>query len=128
MKYLLDTSALISGIWTDHESHMTAKAWLRDKSVVVCPLVTLGFLRVSTHRHGPVKASLPEARRVLKAFLQERKAGFIPDDLPPLESQPAESSQVTDAYLADLAHRHDLRLATLDQGIDHPAVDVITAG
>jgi predicted nucleic acid-binding protein len=125
--YLLDTSALVSGIWTDHESHLATKAWLQNKSVMVCPLSALGFLRISTHQAGPFKASMPEARRGLAAFLAERKAGFIPDDLPALDSHPARSGQVTDAYLADLAQSHDLRLATLDQGIDHPAVDVITA-
>ena len=70
---------------------------------------------------------MAEARRGLAAFLAERKAGFLPDDLPALDSHPARSGQVTDAYLADLAQLHNLRLATLDQGIEHPAVDVITA-
>ena len=128
MNYLLDTSALISGIWTDHQHHTATRAWLKGKSVAVCPLSALGFLRVSTQQTGPFKASMPEARRVLEAFLRERKAAFIPDDVPVLESHPGRSGQVTDAYLADLAAAHDLRLVTLDQGIEHPAVDVVTAG
>jgi len=41
--------------------------------------------------------------------------------LPALESNPQKSDEVTDRYLAELAARHDLKLATLDGGIKHPA-------
>lgn len=34
------------------------------------------------------------------------------------------SEAVTDTCLVDLAARHGLRLATLDTGIKHPAVDL----
>ena len=33
---------------------------------------------------------------------------------------------VTDMYLADLAAKHGARLATFDQGIVHPAVDLVS--
>jgi hypothetical protein len=46
-------------------------------------------------------------------------------DLPALESRPQSSEQVTDHYLADLAVRHGLKLATLDEGIRHPATEVV---
>jgi predicted nucleic acid-binding protein len=128
MKYLMDISALIAGVWKSHEAHEETAAWLQGKSLVICPLAALGFLRISTQPRGPFKASMPEARRLLAAFVEDRQAGFLPDDLPPLESHPEGSGQVTDAYLADLAQRHDFRLATLDSGINHPAVDLIPAG
>jgi predicted nucleic acid-binding protein len=51
---------------------------------------------------------------------------FVGADLPALESKANQSEQVTDAYLADLAGRKDLKLATLDRDISHPAVEVIS--
>ena len=45
--------------------------------------------------------------------------------LPPLDSQPQTSEEVTDSYLADLAARHGLKLGTLDTGIKHPAAVVV---
>lgn len=38
---------------------------------------------------------------------------------------PAESDGVTDLYLADLASRKGMTLATLDTGIVHPAVEIV---
>lgn len=46
-------------------------------------------------------------------------------DLPALESSPETSAQVTDIYLAELASRHGMKLATLDASIKHPAVEGI---
>jgi hypothetical protein len=64
---------------------------------------------------------MAQARELLKSFLSERDPARIPDDLPALESNPQKSDEVTDSYLAELAARHDLKLATLDGGINHPA-------
>jgi len=125
VNYLLDTSALLAGIWEDHQFHPDAMSWLKSKAIFVCPLSALGFLRISTHPGGPFNASMSDARKALETFIDERKAGFIPDDLPALDSSPDRSSQVTDAYLADLAAAHAMRLATLDGGIKHAAVEVI---
>jgi hypothetical protein len=50
---------------------------------------------------------------------------FIPGDLPGLESRAAKSDGVTDLYLADLASRKRMTLATLDTGIVHPAVEIL---
>lgn len=68
---------------------------------------------------------MDKARELLERFIRERKADRIADDLPALESHPQLSEQVTDHYLADLAGRHGLRLATLDEGITHPAAEVV---
>lgn len=66
-----------------------------------------------------------KARELLEKFLSERKAGRIADDLPALESHARTSEHVTDLYLAELAARHGLKLATLDEGIGHPVVEVV---
>ena len=50
---------------------------------------------------------------------------FIPCDLPGLESRAAKSDGVTDLYLADLASRRGMTLATLDTGIAYPPVEIV---
>jgi hypothetical protein len=51
---------------------------------------------------------------------------LISDDLDPLSSHPKTASQVTDHYLADLASKHGLKLATLDAGIKHPSAELVS--
>jgi len=41
-------------------------------------------------------------------------------------SKPQKSEAVTDLYLADLAAKHGLKLATFDTGIQHRAVDLVS--
>ena len=122
MKYLLDVNMLIQGIWQGHPDHVPAFTWLKEKNLCICPLVELGYIRIST---GVLGAPMPETRRLLQAFLVERKVGRINDDLPALESVPQKSSEVTDHYLACLAQKHGLKLATFDKRISHPAVEII---
>lgn len=122
MKYLLDVNVLLAAIWANHPQYPVADAWLMDKSVVVCPISELGFLRISTNKKV-VAVPMADARRALETFLRETKATRIADDLPALESHAENSEQITDHYLAALAHRHGCKLATLDGGIKHPAVE-----
>jgi predicted nucleic acid-binding protein len=124
VKYLLDVNLLLAAIWTGHSQHDLAFAWLGDKSLVVCPLVELGFLRISTQPKAFNK-TMKQARQGLRLFLEERAVERLPDDLPALESQPASSGQVTGWYLADLAAKHGHRLATLDNRLQHPAAVMV---
>ena len=64
--------------------------------------------------------------RLLKTFAEERRAERIHDDLPALESNPEISDEVTDFYLADLAAMHNLKLATLDEHLKHPAAEIVS--
>lgn len=125
MKHLLDVNLLLASIWANHSRHAEAFAWLDGKSVVVCPLAELGFLRVSTNKKA-INAPMEKARDLLHKFISERKAGRVADDLPALDSKPDRSEQVTDRYLADLAAKHGMKLATLDQDIAHPAVELVS--
>jgi predicted nucleic acid-binding protein len=122
MKYLLDVNMLIQGIWQEHPDHVPAFTWLKEKNLCICPLVELGYIRIST---GVLGAPMPETRRLLQAFLIERKISRIDDDLPALESSPQKSAEVTDHYLACLAQKHGLKLATFDKRILHPAVETV---
>lgn len=124
MKYLLDVNVLLAAIWFNHPHHAKAFTWLSGKSLLLCPLAELGFLRISTNKRA-IGAPMEEARKLLQQFAADRRAHRIEDDLPALDSHSTKSEQVTDLYLADLAAKHDARLGTFDAGITHAAVEVI---
>jgi toxin-antitoxin system PIN domain toxin len=124
MRHLLDVNVLLAAIWDNHPQHARAFAWLSGKSILLCPLCELGFLRISTNNKA-IHAPMAKARELLEKFSVERRAEWIPDDLNPLRSHPKKSEEVTDVYLADLAVKHGARLATFDQSITHTFVDVI---
>ena len=125
MKHLLDVNVLLASVWTTHPQHAIATTWLAGKAVVVCPISELGFLRISAQKKA-FNFTMADARTGLEKFLSERKAARIPDDLPALDSKPATSEQVTDHYLADLAAKHGLKFATLDAGIKHASVELVS--
>jgi predicted nucleic acid-binding protein len=77
-------------------------------------LAELGFLRISSNRKA-INIEIDKARDALEKFCTERKAERIFDDLPALNSKPKTSEQVTDFYLADLAAKHGMQLATFDE-------------
>ena len=114
-------------LWKDHEHHQRAKTWQDSlDQVAVCPITELGFLRISSQ---PARgASVTEARRMLQSWKETRKPRFIPCDMEALEmTEPGSWKHTTDFYLASLAHKHGLQLATLDEGIKHPSAFLIPA-
>jgi toxin-antitoxin system PIN domain toxin len=123
--FLLDVNVLISGIWGNHPMHKRAFDGLAQKSLAICPLVELGFIRISTEPAASIRAEMNDARAALQKFLQDRKVQRISDDLPALQSHPKSSKQVTDSYLAALAEKHGFKLATMDERINHPAASLI---
>jgi hypothetical protein len=126
MKHLLDVNLLLAGIVQTHSLHVQARNWLTDKQIVLCPLVELGFLRISTNKKSAIGLTMDRARDVLESFAAERKADRISDDLPVLESHPRTSNQVTDHYLANLAAKHGIRLATFDKQLSHPSAELVS--
>ncbi|HTA29450.1 MAG TPA: PIN domain-containing protein [Candidatus Cybelea sp.] len=125
MTHLLDISTLLAAIWQTHSAHDKVDAWLEGKSIAVCPLSELGFLRISTQLKGPFRAPMRDARELLSDFTNKTRCSFIAADLPGLKSEAKNSDTVTDCYLAELAARHGMKLATLDTRIPHKAVEVI---
>jgi len=123
-RFLLDVNALLAGVWGHHSRHSEAFTWLKGKSIVLCPLAELGFLRISSNKRA-INIEMDKARTALERFCEERKAERIFDDLPALDSKPKGSEQVTDFYLADLAGKHGMKPAAFDEGIKHPAVHSI---
>ena len=124
MKHLLDVNVLLAAIWQHHPDFARADAWLPGRQVATCALSELGFLRVSTHKRA-LNADMAASRQLLDAFLQKHKAEFVPADLPVLKSSARTSDELTDRYLAELAASKGMKLATLDGGIKHAAVEVI---
>ncbi len=124
MRYLLDVNVLLAANWHHHPQHAIAFAWLAGKEIALCPLSELGFLRISSNKKA-FNAPMEQARQVLETFISQRQPARIADDLPVLASHAENSEQVTDQYLAALADRHGYKLATLDGGIKHAAVELI---
>jgi hypothetical protein len=84
----------------------------------------LGFVGISTNKKT-INAPMEKARELLKSLARkETEKGFLTTSRRWIH-RPT-SDQVTDFYLADLAAKHDLRLATLETGIKHPAVEVVS--
>jgi predicted nucleic acid-binding protein len=124
MTYLLDVNALLAAIIQNHPNHAVTDAWLRNKRLAVCPLSGLGFLRISTHPKA-YNHRMSVARQALQDFMAHNQVQFIAADLPALKAAGAKSGDLTDGYLSELAVRHNAKLATLDAGIKHAAVELI---
>lgn len=90
LRHLPDVNLLLAAIWADHPQHAKAFAWLSGKSVILCPLSELGFLRISTNKKV-FNAPMEKARVLLNQFATDRKAVRIAADLPALGSHPGKS-------------------------------------
>lgn len=124
MKVLLDVSALVALMWENHVHNVRVEAWAKGKTLVLCPITELGFVRVSS---SPAhNATVNEAREILTDFIRDFSPEFIAADLRQLDTQAAPTSgKTTDWYLAELAEKHGLKWATLDESAAHPAALVI---
>jgi toxin-antitoxin system PIN domain toxin len=126
MRHLLDVNLLIAGIVQSHSQHAQAHVWLAATQIALCPIVELGFLRITTNNRSGIGLTMEQARERLERFAALRQADRIPDDLPALASRARTHDQVTDHYLADLAARHGFKLATFDSQINHPSVELVS--
>ena len=126
MTYLLDVSTLLACLWQSHVFHQRAYDWLTGKKLAVCPITELGFLRISVAAYG---ADLERARGMLGAFLTKHQPTFVPCDLHALDGEKSPSgAKTTDYYLANLAQRHGMQWATLDETVKHNAAFLIPLG
>jgi predicted nucleic acid-binding protein len=120
--WLLDVSVLVAHLVQSHEHHSRVNAWWPGRSIAVCPISELGFLRVAC----ALGSTMEDARAVLAGFIRDEAPAFIPCDRRALDSAAITSPRKsTDIYLADLAVAHGWQLATLDEGISHPAAFLI---
>jgi predicted nucleic acid-binding protein len=120
--WLLDVSALVAHLVRSHEHYPRVNAWWPGRSLAVCPITELGFLRVAC----ALGSTMDDARAVLAEFLSHETPLFIPCDRRTLDSAAITSPRkTTDIYLADLAASRGWRFATLDESIAHPMADLI---
>jgi toxin-antitoxin system PIN domain toxin len=117
MSWLLDVNLLLAWGWESHLRHSEAGAWLDALDVFhTCPIVELGFLRVSMS--PGFQATLADAKAVLESLTGRATAKFIPDSARPVDiADVASHRYTTDAYLVKLAGDHGLKLATLDESL-----------
>jgi predicted nucleic acid-binding protein len=119
MTYLLDVSTLLARLWESHVFHRRARDWMTGKKLAVCAITELGFLRISTTAFG---AEMDKAREMLKEFLTKYDPQFIPCDIRALDGlKTSVGSKTADYYLANLAEKHGLQWATLDESVKHKA-------
>jgi predicted nucleic acid-binding protein len=126
MKHLLDVNLLIAGIVQSHSQHARPHAWLAGRQIVLCPIVELGFLRITANNRSGIGLTMEQARERLERFAALRHAERIHEDLPALASHARRHDEVTDQYLADLAAKHGFKLATLDAQINHPSAELVS--
>lgn len=118
MAVLLDANVLIALLVDDHVHHVAAEDWFidLDDSFATCP-VTQGSLMRMLIREGQAAAL---AQTVVNCLTTDRRHEFWPDDMS-YGDLPVNGivgyKQVTDAYLAQLARRHECRLATFDRAM-----------
>ena len=136
MTRLLDINVLLALAWPQHIHHDRVKRWVLGQtkhgklSIATCPITQLGFLRISMNIKG-YAADFESARSLLSALVhhQDFAHSFWMDDFSILSGRlkgNLGSNQLTDAYLAALAeHRAGGKLATLDDGVKGPSVEVI---
>ena len=122
MTWLLDVSVLVARLVQTHEHQQRVAAWWPGHALGICPITELGFLRVAC----ALGFGMDDARTALESFLRTESPFFIPCDRRALDSATVVSARkTTDIYLADLAASRGWRLITLDQGIQHPAVELV---
>ena len=126
MSYLLDVSTLIALLWDRHVHNERVTRWQDTNKLAVCALTELGFLRISTQ--PSFGATVADAKKMLRDWKEARKPAFVPCDIEALDmDEPKTGSKFTDFYLASLAAKHGLKLATLDESIGHKSAFVVPA-
>jgi predicted nucleic acid-binding protein len=97
---------------------------VQGKSIALCPITELGFVRVST---GPgFNAAMGDARKALADFSHNEKPEFVSADIRALDGHAATtSSKTTDWYLANLAQAHHMKLATFDAALKHETAELV---
>ena len=121
MTRLLDVNVLMALLWENHEHHTKVRSWFKVvPSFATCPVVQLGFARVSSHPLLGYSITPEAAFGVLRQLLADPRHLFVSDDLSCANrvvrtDLMATTNQITDRYLVALARQHGFSLATLDE-------------
>ena len=123
MTRLLDVNVLMALLWENHEHYTKTRLWFRGVSVfATCPVVQLGFARVSSHPLLGYGMTPEAAFGVLRQLLADPRHLFVTDDLSCTDrvvrtDLMTGANQITDRYLVALARQHGISLATLDESL-----------
>ena len=128
MTYLLDVNFLVALFDPRHLNHENAHGWLEARtrlSWATCPITENGCVRVLSAPAYPTVITTPnEMRARLSHFCERPDHQFWPDDLSILDSLGPKTAaslighaQITDFYLAALAHRHGGVVVTFDASL-----------
>jgi toxin-antitoxin system PIN domain toxin len=130
--YLLDINVLVALFDQAHVHHEPAHRWFAAKSLAswaTCPLTENGFVRViSNPGYKSVSATPAEAAQRLQILCSAPEHIFWPDTLSLTDVSRFDLAklrghrQITDLYLAGLAHHHGGKLVTFDANIPVAAV------
>jgi toxin-antitoxin system PIN domain toxin len=136
--YLLDINVLVALFDQAHVHHEPAHRWFASvgkHSWATCPITENGFVRVlSNPAYVAVSTTPVDATARLRAFCALPAHIFWPDTLSVIDFARFDLSklqghrQITDMYLAALAHGHGGKLATFDASIPLSAIVGATQG
>lgn len=119
MIYLLDGNVLIAMTITGHVHRQRCLKWFSGiQSFATCPVTEGTLLRI--HMQQAVDPSIAAAWRTLEAYHAHSRHVFWPENFSYTEIDPTRLTghrQVTDSWLAELAHRKGGKLATLDEAL-----------
>jgi len=129
LTYLLDINLLVALFDASHVNHEAAHDWFSAtgrRSWATCPITENGCIRVLSNPSYPsVQATPNDVMNRLAQFCGQKDHVFWPDDISMTTDLDSETrtrllgcQQLTDFYLAALAHHHRGRLATFDGSLD----------
>ena len=129
---LLDANVLLALAWPNHQHHSAAHDWFSAQSRhgwASCAFTQVAFIRLSANpAYTPSAVSPQEAAALLEEFLLHKHHRFWPSPpaaMPKVYSRALGHQQVTDAYLAMIAHHQKGRLVTFDTRAAAHAPDVV---
>lgn len=130
-RYLLDVNVLVALIDQNHTHFVRAQRWFAADSDIewlLCPLVQLGVVRISSNPRIGSASSPVVASESLRSVMEQGRCTFVPDDLDLMNEAcfahgaVRSHNQLTDTYLLALAAHHGSALATFDARITTDAV------
>ena len=115
---LPDGNLLIARVWSAHVFHDVAQRFFQTSGrIATCPITELNLVRVLMQ----LGTSKSDAFRLLEDTVRLHRGTLVPADLGVLEIKDdvAGHRNTTDAYLAHLAKKHGLTVATMDKAFAH---------
>jgi toxin-antitoxin system PIN domain toxin len=127
MSWLVDGNALIALTVKSHPLHSRSKAWFESLADTfhTCSVTEGTFLRL--HMMLATDTSAAAAWKNLALIQSDAMHSFIDDGFSYTQVSTNKlqgHKQVTDAWLAQLARNHGIRLATLDAGLVATHTDI----